>query len=186
MIRGIDKAFAILDKKIQDKVLSDEARFRLAKEKLIKGNGLSSMFFRCDLDTQYGLELDCDFMIDTKERYYAIKIPMFLRRGIYTYQCPFGLMLKEEFLLSLKQIVEVASLNVVDRIGDLEICFYSGQRIVGLVNNEIVFMFLLSYSSKDFAKYKSNKLSDDILTFNFDISGKDFSFSVGVKDYKII
>ena len=144
------------------------------------------MFFRCDLDTQYGLELDCDFMIDTKERYYAIKMPMFLRRGNYTYQCPFGLMLKEEFLLSLKQIVEVASLNVVDRIDGLEICFYNCQRIVGLINNEIVFMFLLSYFSKDFAKYSSSKLSDDILTFNFDINGKDFSFSVNVKDYRII
>lgn len=191
MIRGLKEAFNYMDNLGAHKIFTDKLGTVMAKNKLLTGNDeyLSEAY---ELETQKNLILTCAFNLKIHNKRYSLSVPV-LSVNEYIKEedsYSFGYYKDVDILNITKRRLEIASSNVRDTYGRLNISFCNSVAeeisfLVGVVDNEIVFMFRVS----DLASYIKSFIDNDTLVIvikeSIDFGEKEWTLRLSLEDYSI-
>lgn len=176
MIRGIDKAFEYFDNRLEKDFFSEEAKLNRAKKKLIDGVN-DDIMLRYNLPTQYGMSLFCSYY-SKNDFYYNLKVPYVIKKYKCVYVDLFPSLGKDLLIDGIYNILEISNLNIKYTVGNLNICHFN-KRLIGLVNNEIVFIFIVTKNNN----LHGVSLDNNIITFKFD---SNYEFSIFADDFSFL
>lgn len=198
LIRGLKDVYSDLNSFIED-FYSPENTYKRAKEKLLTGeySDSSSRYFK--FSTQYKLELYCCCSEDKKACKYALLVPVLesglnnIFTGCYIVVDEDGNYITwgyfnggfydkyENLIGALNKIKSRCnSSTLVYSINNLSVYFVK-EYLIGIVNNEIVFMFIINNISSLDVDCSNNKL-----TVHYINETRAISKSIRLEDYSII
>ena len=202
-MRYLDKAYDDLVEKV-NKFFSKDELLKKAKNKLLKGESVNNYdVLMSQLSTQNGSALLCRCKVNCRDCSFCLAVP--------SIEYMYGSFIDEKYLLfkyysdyssldtnkvfnllnkELEEHRKLCMNNIVAEFGSLKIGYYnrnyneSKNYLVGVVNNEIVFMFVV-------VKVESTDISvelkeDEYLVFSIPISNVIGTLTIRVDDYSIL
>lgn len=190
VIRGLDKVYNTMLSSYN----KDSSDVEIAKRKLLTGSTSNVLFYKKRLETQKSMTLQSRFFMKSNEVNISLEIPAISiiddDYSVLGYFLFYNETNFKEMCLKLLGYLEkcLESKNIVGRFGDLIISFCPfnenlNNYLVGIVNNEIVFMYFISSSrviNVSKISFDNNTL-DVILSKGF----KKINLSIDISDYSL-
>lgn len=110
--------------------------------------------------------------------YYTLKVPYVIKKYKCVYVDLFPSIGKDLLMDGIYNLLEISNLNIKYTIGNLNICHFN-KRLIGLVNNEIVFIFIVTKNTNLIGV----SLHNNIIEFKFD---SNYEFSIFADDFSFL
>lgn len=201
-MRGLNKAYDDLIEKV-NKFFSKDELLKKAKNKLLKGESANNYdVLMSQLPTQNGVGLLCICSIKTIDCKFVFAIPVIEyshntiiddRHPLFEYSSSYSSLATNKVYKLLKKELDnhrkLCKSNIVAEFGNLKIGYYNCDfneanfNLVGVVNDEIVFMFVIETDSLDLdVKLKE----DEYLVFSIPFGKDTGTLNIRVDDYSIV
>lgn len=201
-MRYLDKAYDDLVEKV-NKFFSKDELLKRARNKLLTGDSGSNYgVLMSKIPTQDGSALLCKCIVNSMSCSFGLAVP--------SIEYMYGSFIDEKYLLfeyysdyssldtnkvfnllnkKLEEHRKLCMSNIVAEFGSLKIGYYnrnyneSKNYLVGVVNNEIVFMFVVKVESMDISVELKE---DEYLVFSIPFGKDTGTLSIRVDDYSIV